>query len=87
MRDLRTEVLNGLHWNLAIPRHAVAVAVEGGWVTLQGDVNRTYQRSFAEAEARRIPGVLGVRNDIVVQRGDADRQTVQGATRDARVIG
>ncbi len=68
-------MLNVLHGNLAIPRHAATVAVSGGWVTLKGAVNRTYRRSFAEAEARRIPGVIGVRNDIVVRRGDTEWQT------------
>ena len=67
MRDLHTEILNNLYWNLAIPQHAVSVSVEGGWVTLRGVVNRTYERSYAEADARRIPGVLGVRNEIAVR--------------------
>ncbi len=75
MFDLRAEVLNALHWNLAIPRHAVSVAVNGGWVTLAGSVDRAYARSYAEADARRIPGVVGVRNEIIVAReGSAARR-------------
>ena len=77
MFDLRTEVLNALHWNLAIPRYAVSVAVSDGWVVLAGAVDRAYERSYAEADTRRVPGVLGVSNDIVVGPGGA-RHSMRG---------
>ena len=67
MVDIRAEVANALHWDLAIPRHRVTAKVDGGWVTLQGVVERAYQRSSAEADVRRVPGVTGVRNEIAVR--------------------
>ena len=66
MSDLRSEVANALHWDLAIPRHRVTAEVDRGLVTLQGVVERAYQRSCAEAIVRRVPGVIGVRNEIAV---------------------
>jgi len=67
MMDIRTQVVHALHWDLAIPRHAVSASVDHGWVTLQGIVERAYQKSCAEADVRRVPGVAGVRNEIVVR--------------------
>ena len=67
MADIRAEVANVLHWDLAIPRHSVTAKVDGGWVTLQGRVERAYQRSCAEADVRRVPGVIGVTNEIFVR--------------------
>jgi osmotically-inducible protein OsmY len=67
MSDLRAEVANALHWDLAIPRYRVTADVDRGLVTLQGEVERAYQRSCAEAIVRRVPGVIGVRNEIAVR--------------------
>ena len=65
--DLRTDVINELYWDLAIPRHRLNVEIDHGLVTLQGMVERAYQSSCAEADARRVPGVIGVKNEITVR--------------------
>jgi osmotically-inducible protein OsmY len=67
MSDLRADVANALFWDLAIPRYRVTAEVDHGLVTLQGVVERVYQRSCAEAIVRRVPGVIGVRNEIAVR--------------------
>ena len=67
MADLRADVANALYWDLAIPRYRVNAEVEHGLVTLQGVVERAYQKSCAEAIVRRVPGVIGVRNEIAVR--------------------
>ena len=67
MTDLRAEVANALHWDLAIPRYRVTVEEDRGLVILHGQVERDYQRACAEADARRVPGVVGVRNEIAVR--------------------
>ena len=64
MADIRAEVANALHWNLAIPPHRVTAELNGSLVTLHGVVERDYQKSYAEATVRRVPGVIGVRNEI-----------------------
>lgn len=66
MSDPSAEVTNALYWDFAIPRDRLTVEVDHGFVTLQGTVERPYQRSSAEATARRGPGVIGVRNEIAV---------------------
>jgi osmotically-inducible protein OsmY len=65
--DLRAEVVNALHWDLAVPRHRVTAEVDRGLVILQGVVEWAYQKSCAEAIVRRVPGVIGVRNEIAVR--------------------
>ncbi len=70
MLGIRAEVVNALHWEIAIPRHRVTAKVDGGWVTLQGAVEWAYQRSLAEADARRVPGVTGIKNEIAVRGVD-----------------
>jgi osmotically-inducible protein OsmY len=67
MVDIRAEIANALHWDPAIPSHKVAVEVDGGLVTLDGVVDRTYQKSYAEAIARRVAGVVDVRNKIAIR--------------------
>jgi osmotically-inducible protein OsmY len=62
--DVRARVLNALYWDLAVPRHRLNVDVENGWVTVSGMVDRPYQRTCAEADARSVPGVVGVTNQI-----------------------
>jgi osmotically-inducible protein OsmY len=72
--DVAGEVLNALYWDLALPRDRVHARCEKGWVTLTGEVERAYQRSLAEADVRRVRGVVGVVNAITV----AARATIAG---------
>ena len=39
--------------------------VDDGLVTLQGVVEQAYERSCAEAIVLRVPGVIGVKNELV----------------------
>ena len=78
MADLRAEVANALYWDLAVPRHRVTAQVDSGVVTLQGVVERPYQKSCAEATVRHVNGVLGVKNEIAVcGRGGGNLRDVQ----------
>ena len=45
----------------------VVVDVDGGYVQLRGSVERRYRREAAAAGVARVPGVVGVRNEIEVQ--------------------
>ncbi len=66
MLDIYAEVANSLYWDLAIPPYRVTVEVDRGLVTLHGMVERAYQRSCAEDDVRRVPGVMDVTNEITV---------------------
>ena len=71
--NVKTEVLNALHWDLAVPPHRVKVEVENGWVTISGIVDRPYQLACAESDARRVPGVVGVINQIRLAPAQAEQ--------------
>ena len=76
MSDMRAEVANALYWNLAVPRYRVTAEVDGAVVTLQGVVERAYERSSAEATVRWVPGVMSVKNDIAVRAAQEVSQPV-----------
>ncbi len=68
--EIRLAVITALHWDLAVPRHCIEVTVKDGWVTLKGQVRRTYEKSCSEADALTIPRVVGVANGIKSGRED-----------------
>jgi osmotically-inducible protein OsmY len=73
--DARSEQIcaaarNAIFWDLAVPRNRVSVHCDQDWLTLTGAVDRAYQRSAAEADALRTPGVRGVTNAIIVRAQD-----------------
>jgi osmotically-inducible protein OsmY len=55
-----------IEWDSFLPRRAVAVAVEDGWVTLSGTVPYDYQRASAERSISYVVGVRGISNEVVV---------------------
>jgi osmotically-inducible protein OsmY len=64
--------IDRLAWDVSVPRDAVRVKVEKGWVTLTGQVGWHYQREAAEQDVRRLFGVIGVSNQTTVKpRPDA----------------
>jgi osmotically-inducible protein OsmY len=65
--DIAAAVLHALQWDAGVPLDKVQVAVSKGWVTLKGEAEWQYQREDAEKVVRRISGVKGVSNLIVVK--------------------
>jgi osmotically-inducible protein OsmY len=66
VEDIATSVMNALLWDAAVPHNRVSATCDKGWVTLTGEVDRPYQKTSAEADARKIRGVIGVTNTIRV---------------------
>jgi len=56
-----------LAWDVHIPRGAIEVLVENGWVTLTGVVNWRYQKAAAETDIHKLSGVRGVSNRITIR--------------------
>lgn len=65
--DIATAAIDRLAWDVSIPRNAVKVRVEDGWVTLTGQVDGYYQKVSAEEDIRRSFGVVGVSNQIEIK--------------------
>ncbi len=64
--DIARAAANALGWHVFLPREPVKVAVDGGWVTLKGDVQWQYQKAAAEEAVRHLLGVRGIANEISV---------------------
>jgi len=65
--QIAAAVINRLDWNVAVPRNAVKVQVESGWITLSGQVDWDFQRTAAAHDVRWLLGVVGVSNQITIK--------------------
>jgi osmotically-inducible protein OsmY len=73
-------VADALDANAVVPKGRIKVAVEHGWVTLEGEVDWQFEREQAEDTARKVPGVVGVTNLIEVKsnRNDLREEEIKG---------
>jgi osmotically-inducible protein OsmY len=65
--DIAHTVENVLQWTTYLQNDSVKIKVEGGWVTLSGEVNWEYQRKAAVDAIRYLMGVKGVSDLIVIK--------------------
>jgi osmotically-inducible protein OsmY len=65
--DIANSAKNILDWTSALPAEAVKVMVEGGWLTLSGEVEWQYQRQAAGNSLRYLAGVSGLSNQIAIK--------------------
>jgi osmotically-inducible protein OsmY len=65
--DIARAAENALQWDILVPRDRIKVTVEKGFLTLEGEVEREFQRSAAERAARHLTGVKGVANQITIK--------------------
>jgi osmotically-inducible protein OsmY len=77
--ELARAVVDGLTSNALVPLHRVGVIVADGWVTLSGTLDWEYQRTSAERSARKVAGVKGVSNTIILEQVDALRPLAPSA--------
>jgi len=83
-QDVAKAVVRALEWDAFIPIDKLDVTVSKGWVTLKGEIEWQYQKEDAERVARRIQGVKGVSNLIIV-RPRATPQDLKKKIEDALV--
>ena len=92
--DIARSVETGLEWSTSVPTEAVRVLVEGGWVTLTGDVDWQFQKLAATDAVRYVLGVTGVSNQLAIKpkvslsavRGDIEAALKRSASADANEI-
>ena len=65
--DIAAAAVHALEWDAFVPIEKLDVTVSKGWVTLRGEVEWNYQREDAYDVVRRLSGVKGVTNLIVVK--------------------
>ncbi len=85
--DVAWAVENALSWNSIVPVNALAVAVEHGVVTLNGEVDWDYQRRAAEDAIRHLNGVRDIINRVVLSprttRADVQQRIEEALRRQA----
>jgi osmotically-inducible protein OsmY len=64
--EIAAAAVNRLDWDGAVPKDAVHVVVQGGHVTLKGEVAQQFQRRAAAWAVQPLWGVLSVANQITV---------------------
>ena len=92
--DLARSAESVLGWTTSVPAGAVQVLVEGGWLTLSGEVEWQYQRQDAADSVRYLPGVTGVSNQIAIKpalsasvvKSDIEAALKRRATADSKAI-
>lgn len=65
--DIAGSAENALQCMTNLPKDSVKVMVEGGWITLSGEVGWEYQRQTAAGAVRYLVGVTGVSNQIAIK--------------------
>lgn len=65
--DIAAAAVRALEWDAGVPADQIDVTVSKGWVTLKGSVEWQHQREDAERAIRRLTGVKGITNLIVVK--------------------
>ena len=83
--EIADAAVKALDWNTVVPRNAIRVEVEDGWVTLAGSVDWSYQMRAAEHAVQPLAGVRGISNEITIAtRVDSARIREQIAAAFAR---
>ena len=92
--DIAESARNILAWTSSLPVDKVQVLVEGGWLTLSGNVEWQYQRQDAADSVRHLAGVTGVSNQIAIKpsptaavvKSDIEAALKRRAAADAKTI-
>src|SRR5258708_15433827 len=80
--DVKRDVEDELKYDASVDSSDIGVAVKNGVVALTGFVHGYSQKLQAEADAKRVSGVLGVANDIEVRFASVDARPDPEIARD-----
>ena len=64
--DVAAAAASALEWDETVPHERIWVTVREGWVTLEGKVDRGYQKDATEKAICNLTGVRGVTNLITI---------------------
>jgi osmotically-inducible protein OsmY len=81
--DIKRDVEDELRWDPDIDATDIAVNVTNGVVTLAGFVRSYMQKFEAEADVKRVAGVVAVANDLEVRLPEIDERPDPEIARDA----
>jgi osmotically-inducible protein OsmY len=81
--EVARAVRHALEWDALVPDERIRSTVADGWVTLEGEADFWHQSEAAERAARRMVGVRGVTNHIVVSAPTIAAEQVRWEIEDA----
>jgi osmotically-inducible protein OsmY len=65
--EVARDAVHELESHVLLPADKIKVTVRNGWVTLDGEVDWQYQRNLAESSVKKLKGVIGINNNILVK--------------------
>ncbi len=65
--DIAGAAANQISWFSSVPQGAVKVVVRDGWLTLEGELEWSYQKSDVQDNVQFLSGVKGVTNLITIK--------------------
>jgi osmotically-inducible protein OsmY len=65
--DIALAAINRLSWDVSVPKDAIKVTAEKGWITLTGQVSWHFQKEAAENDIRHLMGVVGLSNQVTIK--------------------
>jgi osmotically-inducible protein OsmY len=65
--DIAAAAIHSLQWDAWIPIDKIDLTVSKGWITLKGEVEWQFQKQDGERVVRRLSGVKGVTNLLMVK--------------------
>lgn len=81
--ELAVAVRNALEWDVLVPDERIRSTVANGWISLEGDVDLLREREDAERAVRRLAGVIGIDNRIVIASRPVKPEAIRTAIREA----
>jgi osmotically-inducible protein OsmY len=64
--EIARDAADALASHIFIPAEQIKVTVSDGWITLDGYVNWKFQKNLAESAAKKLKGVTGITDNILV---------------------
>jgi osmotically-inducible protein OsmY len=87
--EIAKQAVQVLAWDILVPNDKVKIKVDKGWVTLSGHLDWNYQKHSAETDVRKLDGVMGVTNMIVLkpdlQPSDVRKKIKDALDRNAQI--
>jgi len=71
--DIAKEIILAWKGDFQIPQEKIKVKVENGWVTLEGELQKNYQKEAAKNLIKNLSGVTGVSNHITIKSESHDQ--------------
>jgi len=64
---IASRCLEVMRWNTDTVADRMLIEVQQGWVTLEGEVDWQYQKEAAQDAVRKLSGVVGINNRLIVR--------------------